>query len=1085
MSDKSYHTTDNTYVSNVQGGEKKVMKKILTVALSTAMAFSMFASVAFGDTATTPQAKFDALKAKGILTGYQDGSAGLDRELTRAEFAKIIVKTLGLKEVTGVYTFKDKNYNAKNWAAPYIEAVNAAGIMTGKDNVKKIFDFNGKVTIEEMAKVLSIALKLDVPTNADNSASTWAKGYVQAAINAGYISANANFKANATRELAVNAAYAIDQASQKPAVSKYEVQNNGKTVVFTLADGQTVKVDLTTALPANVAQQVQFKYKGFDYTESVTYVVTDATAVQSVYANNLKEITVAFNGKVDQDTAEEVSNYTLRSGKVITGAALSADAKTVTLTLQGTLNNNKADALSVAGVKAGSATISANNVEFTTVDNTLPVVESVQSLGTKSVKVVFSEPVNGLAQSNFTLDGKAFYGKVDMGANNRSAILTPYTSGTLSVGAHQLTASQVKDYAGFVALAKTFDFTVVEDTAAPTITESSATLESVTVTFSEVVDPATISGSNVYWMSGTSKKTATAGTPVKLADNKYKFVFGAGSNSLPTGAVTIFVTGVKDYSGNTIASNTSFVVNPTIDQTRPEVTRISAPDARTVKVTFNKEVLPSSVSAAGNYTVTNKDGKAISVRGGAVDPSDSKSILISLYSDLSTGSNNVAVRNIKDTTKLQNTMLDFNGTVTVGDTTAPALDSKIVSATDRRVVIAFSEKMNVETLTNYANYYATVNNATVPLTPALATFDVLQDGKAVAITFAETFNNKDVVFASGASAVNANVSAVTVLGVKDLAGNLLSNFTSMTGNTVSLTTNTTVALAPYKTGSTAVAELVDNKTVKVKFSAPILEAQTGAFSYKIGGVEQVDYVDVDSSSVATVHFKNSLGTDAANLSLTVEYSKLVTAAGNLANTGNDTVTVAKLIDSVAPEAVLPASGVYTVTGGETIVVPFSEVLDTLSPYAATDFKVVRTSDLKELDPTTDYTVALGTGNKSVEITLKDSATRTATTDYKVTVKNAKYVADKAGNTIADSDAVSADVVGTAAPAVTGGVEEISGVDTTMEYKGSTGTWTAVTGDPITGLTAGTYQVRVKSKTDATTGVVTPAGAIATVTVTAS
>lgn len=56
------------------------MKKILSVALSTAMAFSMFASVAFGETAkVTPQQAFDALAAKGILNGYPDGQAHLEK----------------------------------------------------------------------------------------------------------------------------------------------------------------------------------------------------------------------------------------------------------------------------------------------------------------------------------------------------------------------------------------------------------------------------------------------------------------------------------------------------------------------------------------------------------------------------------------------------------------------------------------------------------------------------------------------------------------------------------------------------------------------------------------------------------------------------------------------------------------------------------------------------------------------------------------------------------------------------------------------------------------------------------------------
>ncbi len=126
MSNKSYPIKENSIVMKVQGGEQKVMKKILTVALSTAMAFSMFASVAFGDSAVSVQEKYDSLKAKGIFNGYPDQQAHLERDMTRAEFAKVLTKLLGLKEVTGTLSYKDKGYNAKNWAVPYIEAVTAA-----------------------------------------------------------------------------------------------------------------------------------------------------------------------------------------------------------------------------------------------------------------------------------------------------------------------------------------------------------------------------------------------------------------------------------------------------------------------------------------------------------------------------------------------------------------------------------------------------------------------------------------------------------------------------------------------------------------------------------------------------------------------------------------------------------------------------------------------------------------------------------------------------------------------------------------------------------------------------------------------
>lgn len=1019
MSNTSYHSKqikENNQVT-IQGGEKKVMKKILSVALSTAMAFSMFASVAFGDDAKlTSQQKFDVLKDAKILTGYQDGSAGLERDLTRAEFAKVVSSLMGLKPITGQLSFKDKGYTAKNWAVPYIEAVYSAGLMEGKNTTKMIFDYNGKITVQEMAAVLVRAMKLEVPAETDNAASAWAKGYVQAAVNAGIISKDAAPKANATRSQMVDTAYAIWIDQQQPKVVSYEVKEGGKVVEFKLANDSVVKVTLEKALEANKETEVAFENGGYKYNEKVTWVVTTATKVESAAASNLKEVIVTFDGKVDKDTAEEVSNYSLKSGKIIQSATLAADEKTVTLTVQGTLNNNKAEALSVSNVKAGTATITVTNLEFTTVDNTLPVVESVESLGTKSVKVVFSEPVSGLVQSNFTLDGKTFYGKVDMGANNRSAILTPYSSGALAVGEHKLAASQVKDYAGFVALSKDFDFTVVEDTTAPTVTESSATLESVTVTFSEVVDPSTISGSNVYWMSGTSKKTATAGTPVKVADNKYKFVFGAEANSLPTGAVTVYVTGVKDYSGNAIAANTSFVVNPTIDQTRPEVTRVAATNERTIKVTFNKEVLGTSVIPTANYTVTNKDGKNVSVREAKVDPSDAKSILVYTYTDLSAGDNTIAVRNIKDTTKLQNTMLDYSGTVTLGDTGAPSIDSKIVSVKDNRVVIAFSEKMDIASLTNNANYYATINGTTVPFSDSLVTYDVMQDGKAVAITFAETYNGKKVNFADAISSTDANVSSITVLAVKDLAGNFLKNFTGQNQNTIKLTevANQEVKTVDYDSDhANKVAKLVDTKTIKVKFNAPILDAKAGAFSYKVGGVEQVASVDVDSTSVVTVNLRNAVDTDAAGLSLDVDYSQLVTAAGNTGS-GSTAVVPSNLIDAVAPELKAPTSGVLAISD-QKILIPYSEELNiTDAALAKGDFKIHRVSDSKDLDASKDYSVGLSTDKKTVEITLLDK--RAEATEYKVVAKDVKYIVDKGNNAIANVDNVTGRVAAYKAPA---------------------------------------------------------------------
>src|SRR5690606_21127613 len=108
-------------------------------------------------------------------------------------------------------------------------------------------------------------------------------------------------------------------------------------------------------------------------------------------------------------------------------------------------------------------------------DNEIPEVTGVTSLGTKAVKITFSEPVTNVKQSNFTLDGRSFYGKINVVGNE--VVLTPYSTSALSVGEHTLQITKIEDFAGFTSLTSTEEFTVVEDKDAPTVAEITATLE--------------------------------------------------------------------------------------------------------------------------------------------------------------------------------------------------------------------------------------------------------------------------------------------------------------------------------------------------------------------------------------------------------------------------------------------------------------------------------------------------------------------------------------------------------------------------------------------------------------------------------
>ncbi len=580
------------------------MKKILSVALSTAMAFSMFASVAFGaDANLSDEQKFNALKEAGIVNGMPDGGSHLEKALSRAELAKIIVKATDLPPVTGVASYKDKGYTAKHWAASFIEAATQAGIMNGKDATKKLFDPTGNVTVQELAKVLTIALKLPVPEKADNTASGWAKGYVAAAVEKGYIPAGINYQANATRSQAIVAAYAIWNASQKPTVKSYKVVDP-KNVEFTMSDGEVVKVALEKALEANKETEVKFTYKNLEYTEKVVYKTTVAQKVESVKADNLKQVVVKFDGTVDKASAEEESNYKIDDVE-IKKAELSDDKTTVTLLLtkeDGALDNKDETTLKINNVKNEDGTVTfATDIKFTPADVTAPTVKEVVGLGTKAFKVKFSEPITeeeGSVSSNFEIDGGAVGGSVTYVYPD-----TVIVSANLSVGSHKVSISDVEDFSGLKVAPVDHSFEVVEDTKAPEIVSVETNdLTELTITFNETIKDI----DDVY--VNTSSNNAES---IDIDDNKVTVKLDDKS-PMNYNKNSVHVKGVRDYSDN--KADRESEVTPTLDTIRPIITKSEVDmdgSDYIVTLTFSEKVREDDVKDLDNYVLKDEDGKIV------------------------------------------------------------------------------------------------------------------------------------------------------------------------------------------------------------------------------------------------------------------------------------------------------------------------------------------------------------------------------------------------------------------------------------------------------------------------------------------
>jgi len=891
---------------NTQGGEKKVMKKILSVALSTAMAFSMFASVAFGDTAVSPQQQFDALKAKGIFEGFPDGTAGLNQEMTRGQFAKVITKLLGLKEVTGQLSYKDKNYTAKNWAVPYIEAVTAAGIMEGTDKEKQLFSFNGKVTIAEMATILTRALDLEIPAETNNSAPAWAKGYVQAAINAGLVDANANFTANASRQLLVGAAYAVDQA-QSLKVASYEVSEGGKVVTFKMTDGESVKVTLEKALVANTDTEVSFKYKDRDFKHTVNWKVEAATKLQSATSTNLKEVDVAFDGKVDKTTATDKDNYSItqQGVKPVKSATLLEDGKTVRILIEGTFSQAMEYTISVKNVKSSTGTVlPASSVKFTSADNTLPTVSEVKSLGNKAIKVTFSEPVRNVASNNFQLNDKTFVGSVTKGANEREVILKDY-AGNLPIGSHKLTTSLVEDYAGLKSLAATNDFTVVEDKEGPTVTEITATLEKVTVTFNEEVDPDSVKSESFYWLSGSTKKTGKA---TQIAGNVYEVDFGVNDNRLPGYETTLHID-VKDYSGNANAVK-EHKVTASVDLTRPKVTdvRFGEYNAKTLRIKFDKAV---NATDRTFYSIKKGDdvypvSSAVPVAG-----SDYKEYELSFAKDLPDGEFSLKVTGVKDRTTLGNQIEDYSTTFKVDDVNRPNLVKDIdANNTNRTLVISFDKKMDLASISDPSHYYyemSATGNGTDKIAkslPAEATIRPILEGRAVVIVFPEYVQSNVRTSFPTTGNTFGTVRDITVVGVKSAAGNVLSQ---------TFAPKTVVV----KDANALKAEQKDYRTIEVTFDQAISQAYVTDFTVSGATVSSVSIKD--SGDVVVIKTSNDLNAAGNSVSVTGN-NGLRTYAGNNVKSG-----VISSIGGAAPKVALNTNEVIP-SSSNTFTVPFTTTL---------------------------------------------------------------------------------------------------------------------------------------------------------------
>ena len=112
--------------------------------------------VTFGDIKNSAnKAAIEALAAREIINGMNEAEFRPDATMTRAQYATIIVKALGL---TPKANDKFKDVAANAWYAPYVGTANAYGIVNGVSDTE--FNPDGTITRQEAAVMTIRAAKL-------------------------------------------------------------------------------------------------------------------------------------------------------------------------------------------------------------------------------------------------------------------------------------------------------------------------------------------------------------------------------------------------------------------------------------------------------------------------------------------------------------------------------------------------------------------------------------------------------------------------------------------------------------------------------------------------------------------------------------------------------------------------------------------------------------------------------------------------------------------------------------------------------------------------------------------------------------
>ena len=279
---------------------KNLKKVISSVAALTMVASSVAAfAVDFPDvesTASYAQA-VQELSALDVISGYDDGTFGPDKLVTRAEITKMIVDALAERSSAEASTESTKfaDVSADHWAKGYINQGVANGFIAGMSDTE--FDPDANVTYVQAQKMLVSAIGYEIYAQAQGG---WPTGYKTYAASLD-ITKGISGITDSTELTRAQVAQMIDNAMDAPlcVIASWKTEWNGsKTPNLEVRDGKEGRAYETLFTEKHDAYKV---YGRVTETSKTGSVDTDKVTFQVEKADNFDDEEVKADSPVSED----------------------------------------------------------------------------------------------------------------------------------------------------------------------------------------------------------------------------------------------------------------------------------------------------------------------------------------------------------------------------------------------------------------------------------------------------------------------------------------------------------------------------------------------------------------------------------------------------------------------------------------------------------------------------------------------------------------------------------------------------------------------------------------------------------------